>query len=254
MKYYEDFLRLEVFNFKDAQKIVGNAGNTKVLLNAYVEKGLLKHIRRDLYCVVNLENRNAPANRYVIASKINENSYLAYHSAFEVHGLSHQVSFVMYVASTKKFSDFEFEGVQYKYTGKGIQEGIIKHRLNQKIMVTDLERTIIDSLKRLEYCGGPHELDEILRISPVASEKKLVKYLKQYDVQFLYKKAGYFLERHQHSLGITSELLTFIEERTGVTKKYLSEEAKNGSGELIKRWGLIVPKNLENHLDGELFV
>ena len=45
MKYYEDFLKLEVFNFKDAQKVVGNIENAKVLLNAYVKKGLVKRVR-----------------------------------------------------------------------------------------------------------------------------------------------------------------------------------------------------------------
>jgi hypothetical protein len=66
-----------------------------------------------------------------------------------------------------------------------------------------------------------------------------------YNKQILYKKAGYFLERHQQSLGITDGLLSLIEKKTGNTKKYLSEEAQNGSGVLIKRWGLIVPKTLE---------
>lgn len=120
MKYYEDFLKLEVFNLEDAQKVVGSTENAKVILNSYVKKGLIKHVRRNLYCAVNLENREATADRYLVASKINNNAYLTYHSAFEVHGLSHQVSFLVYVASEQKISDFEFEGVLYKYVGIGI--------------------------------------------------------------------------------------------------------------------------------------
>ena len=55
MKYYEEFLKLEVFNLEDAQKVVGSIENAKVLLNSYVKKGLIKRVRRNLYCAVNLE-------------------------------------------------------------------------------------------------------------------------------------------------------------------------------------------------------
>lgn len=238
-------MKLEVFNLGDAQKVVGSIENAKVILNSYVKKGLVRRARRNLYCAVNLENRAASADRYLVASKINDNAYLTCHSAFEVHGLSHQVSSIVYVASGRKISDFEFEGVLYKYVGKGIKEGIINYRLNNKIRLTDLERTVVDSLDRLDYCGGVHELDEILKICRVLDEAKLAKYLEIYDKQILYKKAGYFLERYQQSLGITDDFLSQIEKRTGNTKSYLDEEAKDGNGMLIKRWGLIVPKTLE---------
>jgi len=245
VKYYEDFLKLEVFNLEDAQKIVGSIENAKVLLNSYVKKGLVKRVRRDLYSAVNLENREAPADRYLIGSKINESTYLAYHSAFEVHGLSHQVSFVVYVASDNKISDFEFEGVLYKYVGQGINEGVTRYRLNEKVKVTSLERTVVDSMDRPDYCGGPHELDEILKICSALNETKLLKYLKAYDKKVLYKKAGYFLERHQETLGITEGFLSVIEKKTGSMKKYLSDEALNGNGVFVNRWGLIVPKTFE---------
>jgi hypothetical protein len=42
MKYYEDFLKLEVFNLKEAQKVVGSIENAKAILNSYVKKGLIK--------------------------------------------------------------------------------------------------------------------------------------------------------------------------------------------------------------------
>jgi len=251
MKYYEDFLKLEVFSLEEAQKVVGSIGNAKVLLNSYVKKGLVKRVRRNLYCAVNLEHKDAAANRYIIGSKINKSAYLIYNSAFDVHGLSHQVNFVVYVASASKISDFEFEGVLYKYVGKGIDEGVTFHRSNEKIKLTDIERTVVDSIDRTDYCGGPHELDEILKICPVLDNAKLLKYLEAHNKKVLYKKVGYFLERHQQSLGITNELLSLLEKRTGNMKKYLSEEARSG-GVLVKRWGLIVPETFEEQ--GDLFV
>ncbi len=252
MKYYEDFIKLEVFNLGDARKVVGSTENAKVLLNNYIKKGLVKRVRRDLYCAVHLENREATADRYLIGSKINESAYLMYHSAFEMHGLSHQVGLVVYVASDSRISDFVYEGVSYKYVGRGIPAGVTNHRLNSKIKFTDLERTVIDSIDRPDYCGGLHELDEILKICSVLDEKKLLKYLEIYDKKVLYKKAGYFFERHQKSLEINDHLLRVMENRTGNMKKYLNDEALNGDGVFVKRWGLIVPKALLG--EGEIFV
>lgn len=255
VKHYEELLRLEVFNFAEACKVIGRVGNTKVILDAYLEKGLIKRVRRGLFYAVNLENRNAPANRFLVASKINETACLSYHTAFELYGLTHQASFVMYVESDKIFSDFKFEGTEFKYAGKGIKEGVVSHKLNSKIRVTDLERTIVESINRLDYCGGIHELDETLKICPIVKGERLLNYLEIYNKQFLYKKAGYFLEKYSNSLGLTDELLTAIEMKTGNSRKYLSDDARNGRGKLIKRWGLIVPVTLDGGIEeGDEFV
>jgi predicted transcriptional regulator of viral defense system len=255
VKYYEGLLQLEVFNFSDACKVIGKVGNTKVILDSYLEKGLIRRVRRGLFCAVNLDSRNAPANRYLVASKINEAACLSHHTAFELYGLTHQTSFVVYVESDKIFSDFMFEGTEFKYAGKGIKEGAVSHRQNSNIRVTDLERTIVESINRLDYCGGVHEFDEILKICPVIKEEKILKYLEIYNKQFLYKKAGYFLEKYSNSLGLTDELLIAIEKKAGSTKKYLSDDAMNGHGRLIKRWGLIVPATLDSELEeGDEFV
>jgi predicted transcriptional regulator of viral defense system len=251
MKYYEDLLKQEVFTFEDAQTIIRSIEATKKTLQRYKKNGLIKHIQREHYCTVNLENRNATANRYVIASKINKDACLVCHSAFEIHGLANQVSFETWVASEKRFKTFEFEGTRYLYAGKGIDEGIIQYKLNPKIRVTDLERTVIDSLKNIEYAGGVYELDECLAICPMLDNQKIKNYLAKYDIQFLFKKAGYFLERYQKQMGIGNDLLELCEQKSGRSLRYLGEEAKNGSGKLIKRWNLIVPGDLEKNGNGE---
>ena len=176
VKYYEGLLKLEVFDFAEACKVIGKVGNAKVILDSYLGKGMIKRVRRGLYYAVNLENRNAPANRYLVASKINKTACLSYHTAFELYGLAHQASFVIYIESDKIFSDFRFEGTEYKYAGKGIKEGAVSHKQNSKIRVTDLERTIVESINRLDYCGGIHELDEILEICPMINGERILKY------------------------------------------------------------------------------
>jgi predicted transcriptional regulator of viral defense system len=251
MKYYEEFSDLEVFNLEEASEIVGNKNNAKVLLNSYLKKGFVERIRRNLYCFVGFNN-NYSCNRYLIGSKINSTSYLGYHSAIELHGLSHQVSNVVYVLSDVYFKDFEFEGFYYKYSGKGIKNGISTYKMNKDIKYTDLERSIVDCIDRPIFCGGENEIDEILKISPVLNEESLMKYLEEYNKKILYQKVGFFMEKYQENLNISNLFLEKIEARIGKTNKYLNEEAKNGKGFLVKRWNLIVPYYLDKK--GELFV
>lgn len=248
MKYYEDFLDLEVFDLEEAAQVVGNKNNAKVLLNSYLKKGLVKRVRRDLYCFVGF-NSDFSCNRYLIGSKINNTSYIGYHSAFELHGLSHQVSNVVYVFSNIYFKDFEFEGIYYKYSGKGIRNGISRYKMNKAIEYTNLERSIVDCIDRPIFCGGENEIDEILKISPILNEKFLIEYLEAYNKKFLYQKVGFFIEKHQENLNISNLFLKKIEKRIGKTNKYLCEEAKNGNGFLVKRWNLIVPYYLNKKDD-----
>lgn len=56
MKYYEQFLKLEVFNLEKAVQIVGSVDAAKRLLERYVQKGFVKKVKRNLYYCVNLEN------------------------------------------------------------------------------------------------------------------------------------------------------------------------------------------------------
>jgi predicted transcriptional regulator of viral defense system len=241
MKYYENFLQYEVFTFEEALEIIGAVEANKKVLQRYKKNGLIKHIQRDLYSPANLENRDALTNRYLIASKLSHDAHLVCHSAFEIYGYANQVSFEVWVASEKRFNSFEFEGARYHYAGKWLNTGIIQYKLNPKIKVTNLERTVVDSLKNIPYAGGSHELDQCLAICAMLDHQKLVNYLQKYNNQFLYKKAGYFGERHQKQLGIKEELLDLCRQKCGGSIRYLDDEAKNGFGKLQKRWGLIVP-------------
>jgi predicted transcriptional regulator of viral defense system len=240
MKYYEELSDLEVFDLEEAAQIVGNKNSTKVLLNSYLKKGLVKRVRRDLYCFIGY-NDDYNSNRYLIGSKINSSSYLGYHSAIELHGLSHQVSNFVYVLSDVYFKDFDFEGITYKYSGKGIRKGVHSYKMNKDIKYTNLERSIVDCIDRPIFCGGENEIEEILKISPILNEKFLIKYLEEYNKKILYQKAGFFMERYQENLNISNLFLEDIEKKIGKTNKYLNEEAKNGNGFLVKRWNLIVP-------------
>ena len=241
MKYYEQFLRMEVFNFSDVEQMTGSADSAKNLLNRYTQKGFVKKVRRNLYYCVNLENRDSTANRFVIGSNINRTAYISHHSAFEYHGHAHQTFYEISVASEKVFRNFEFEGITYKYIKSHFENGVMVPETNSKIRVTDLEKTVIDCIKSIDLAGGTEELFQCMDSVLTLNNDKLFEYLNLYDMQFLYQKAGYIFEKHQKDFGVKDELIRTCLKKVGSSIRYFDEDARAGNGMLVKKWNLIVP-------------
>ncbi|MDD2362064.1 MAG: hypothetical protein PHH84_03775 [Oscillospiraceae bacterium] len=124
---------------------------------------MVKKIRNNLYTCVNVADGQPVASKYHIACAINETAYISHHSAFEYMGISNQVFYEMYVYSMKRFANFEFEGITYKYISSKIEDGVIVPKNTQGIRITSIERTVVDSIKDFEKIGGLEELLNCIR-------------------------------------------------------------------------------------------
>lgn len=252
MKYYEQFLKLEVFNLEKAVQIVGSVDAAKRLLERYVQKGFVKKVKRNLYYCVNLENKNSTVNRFVVGSNINPTTYLSHHTAFEYHGLAHQTFYEVYVASDKVFRNFEFEDITYKYVKTYFVDGVMVPETKTNIRVTNIERTVIDCIKNIDLAGGTEELFQCLDSVLNLNNDSLLEYLKLYDIQFLYQKAGYIFERYKSVFGISDEMIEACQRKVGEGVRYFDEDARKGNGVLIKKWNLIMPKSIDIDLKMEV--
>lgn len=252
MKYYEQLLKLEVFNLNDVSELIGSVDAAKHLLSRYVEKGFVKKVKRNLYYCVNLENKNSTANRFVIGSNVNRTAFLSHHTAFEYYGLAHQTFYDLYVASDNIFKDFEFEGITYKYVKAHYDNGVMVTETNSKIRVTNLERTVVDCIKNIALAGGTEELFQCLDSVLTLNNDRLFEYIELYDVQFLYQKAGYIFERYKIDCGIKDELINACQQKVGDGIRYFDEDAREGKGVLIKKWNLIIPKKIDNETKQEV--
>jgi predicted transcriptional regulator of viral defense system len=115
------------------------------------------------------------------------------------------VFYEIYVSSEKRFDDFEFNGITYKYVSSKISSGVIEPKNTQGIRVTTLERTVVDSIKDFEKIGGLEELLNCIESISHLNENKLIKYLDAYNLQFLYQKAGFLLEHYKDQLQLSDE-------------------------------------------------
>jgi predicted transcriptional regulator of viral defense system len=94
--------------------------------------------------------------QYAIASRAAPDAYVAYHSAFEYHGLANQVYYDVFVATQSRFREFEHDGITYRRVQSPYEDGI--EAKADGVRVTDLERTVVDGIGNFEKSGGLEEL------------------------------------------------------------------------------------------------
>jgi len=237
---YVELSKMNTFSMKVVNKLVGNKKTASSLISRLSKKGLIRKIKNNLYTCVNVADGGVIASRYHISCAINNSAYLSHHSAFEYEGITNQVFYEMYVSSSKRFSDFQFEGITYKYIASKLNAGIVIPKNTEGIRVTSIERTVVDSIKDFSKIGGLEELLNCISAIPYLDEKQLKVFLDYYNMQFLYQKTGYIFESYKNVLQISDEFIDYCKSRVGKSTRYLTKD----SSRYCTQWKLVVPEEL----------
>lgn len=242
MKHYEKLIDMGCFSRNDVCDLLGNDAAAHSLLYDYVQKGLIERVRRNLYVAISLESKQPVKNRYAIASKISKSSYITHHSAFEYYGCANQVYYEIYVSGEKSFSPFDYDGVTYKYMKPHINDGIVLN--SNGVCVTDMERTVLDSINDFEKVGGLEELLKCIEQIPTINEKKLIAYLKCFNSKGLYQKTGYILEHFNRILNLSNSFFQECLNNIPNSKRYFCKYEPKNTFVLNNKWNLYVPDDL----------
>lgn len=255
MKYYEQLVDKRIFTYSDIIEMIGNKGAANSLIYEYKKRGYIKSIKRNLYTAVSLETKQTVANKYEIGSNITDNSYISHHSAFSYYGLTNQVFYEIYVSSDTRFNDFQFEGITYRFVQSKFNNGTVRPNTNPLIKITDLERTVIDSIKDFEKIAGLEELLHCLDMITYLDDEKIKKYLQLYNLKFLYQKTGYILEYYKKSLKLSDSFFDFCQKNIGKSIRYFLKNMRKDDSVFNDKWQLITPEDLMALIDqggGEL--
>ena len=247
MHSYEYFYNLGCFTREDASKIASNPNTVDSTLFTYKKKGLIKSVKRNLYVAVSRETKTVVATPFEIASKITADSFVSHHSAFEYYGMANQVFSDINVSTTIRFNDFEFDGKTFQFIKSKMKLGIIS--ATSRVRITDLERTIIDSIKDFNKIGGLEELLRCLEMVTYVDEKRLLLYLEGYDNQFLYQKTGYILMHYQKSMKLSEEFFEKCNFMKKSSIRYLYDDIKPADPIYNSKWQMYVPADLMKLID-----
>ena len=244
MKDFEKLLKLGVFSFADVINLVGNRETAHSKIYRLVQKGYIKSVKRNLYAAVSLETSQTIVNKYQIGSKLTKSAYVSHHSAFEYYGLANQVFNEVYISSSERFNNFEFEGISYKFIRSKFNDGVLEPKNYSGVRVTDIERTVLDGIKDFEKIGGLEELLQCLDMATYLDSKKLEQYLDLYNLQVLYQKTGYILEYYKDKLKLKDSFFKFCVTKIGKSVRYLFKGINSDNSFYNSKWQIVAPKNL----------
>jgi len=235
------FHKHEILKDFDNEKQLNNWLASKIKSNS------IKKVRNGLYVAIDSAGY-VFSSKFEIASKISKDSFVAYHSALEFHGVANQVFSDVIVSSSTRFNNFEFEDIEYinKVTKNYIE---VMNIVTSGVRVSSLERTIIDCIDNINLAGGIEEILNALDQTKFLDEKKLLCVLKSYNQILLYQKVGFILEQFKEQLSLSDEFFKACQcKLTNQIKYFLQDEYKEIEYNAI--WKLMAPKNLKSRING----
>ena len=241
MTYYQQLARMGAFSLEDASKIMLNPENASKQLNAMVKAGVVNRIKKNLYTCVDLVAGGNVADKYVVATHINDSSFVSYHSAFEFYGFYNQVFYDVHVSSKKRFANFETDENYYRCFLTEYDEQVDTIR---GVKVTSIERTIIDSVNMLGKVMDVEELVKCLQLVHVVNEEKLIDILRAYNKEILYRKAGYILSFFSEQFGLKDSFFEFCREHADFTYRGKISGTELNKLTYVKEWALYAYPNI----------
>jgi predicted transcriptional regulator of viral defense system len=234
------------FEYKEAFSVFPNTKESTVrrLLSDMTNRGLLMRLKEGVYYIIPYEEDSQyfmPEWHLIVEYLVKDaEHYIAYYSALQLHNLITQPSLKEQVVVSKqirpskqKVKNIEF---QFIYHNENHFFGFKKIWIDNfnKVICSDLEKTIIDCLFKPDYAGGIVEIAKAIYLSKEKIEfDKLLNYTIQFNSQSVIKRLGFLLEILEINTNIIPALLNL---KTSSYTRLDTELPK--SGKMISRWSI----------------
>lgn len=248
------FTRDELSDYLAAAAGEAGARRSEALLQYHTRQGNILKVRKGLYAVVQ-PGYDAAAFRvdpYLIAGRLANDAVIAYHSALEFHGRAYTVHNDKTYAAAQPSRLFVFQGRAYR--GISFRQTLIKtnhqyygtskeDRAGIRILVTSLDRTLVDVLDRPWISGGWEEIWRSLEMVEFFNLDTVIEYVEMLGNATTAAKVGFFLELHRERLIVADEYFTKLSALRPSSPHYL-DRTKRTPGRLVSNWNLIVPQEV----------
>ncbi|MCK4234875.1 type IV toxin-antitoxin system AbiEi family antitoxin domain-containing protein, partial [candidate division WOR-3 bacterium] len=171
-----------------------------VILSRLEKKGWIERIEKGKYMIIPLgaEKGKYTLNEFVIGSMLVNPYCIAYWSALNFYGLTEQIPSTVFIQTTARKKKQEIEVFKVKYKIVRIKKekifGLRTEWIEEtKINITDREKTIIDCLDKLQYCGGGVEVAKALKKDNLDHEK-IVKYAREIGNSGVIRRLGFLCD------------------------------------------------------------
>lgn len=190
----EDVVRITGLDYFSAGRFISEIRKRRIIYT--LKKGKHIIIPQELGSV-----ETYLGNWYVVAREIvnSKDYYIGFYSAMGYWGMITQPLVTMYVVTSKRQVPPKSlaDRICFIYVNKKSIWGVSHEWVTktEKVNISDIEKTIIDTLAHPEYSGG---ITEVAKGIWLAKDRidldKLLRYIKRYDKNVVAKRLGYILE------------------------------------------------------------
>ncbi|MHB1947839.1 MAG: type IV toxin-antitoxin system AbiEi family antitoxin domain-containing protein [Gammaproteobacteria bacterium] len=239
-----------IFHFQEAAEILDGRAPASKALSQLINNGIVTRLKSGTFRLVPFElgfEQEYLGNPYIVARELilsghksnKVKYYLSYGSAFDLHQMVTQPQLIVYVSSPRMMRSRTIQGTEFRFVRCkssdlfGITEIWIDK--NEKVLVSDLERTLLDGLRHPAYCGGFSEVAKGFSIKhQTIDPQKLIDYAIKLNVGAVIRRLGYLMELYKIGSRIYWDFL-----RTKLTSTYqLLDPELPSEGPHIATWRL----------------
>src|SRR5271169_2720314 len=233
------------FTLAEAQAITAlRAGSTRSLLHKAILRGLIVRLKSGVFTLVPLElgsENEYPGNPYLAARALVGTApyYLSHSTTMELHRMVTQPRLGLFLSTSKRVTDRVVHSTEYKFIFIKPEQifGTVPHWITKQdqVVISDVERTVIDGLRRPEYCGGITDVARGLWMRHGDIEvEKLIQYATRLKVGAVIRRLGHLLEIYNLASSAHLDQL-----RSGLTRTYdLLDPLLPTGGRYVSRWRL----------------
>ncbi len=237
-----------VFTIQDIKKILNiSLAHARNLASDMVKKNYTERVKSGLFVripeSVIFNKQQYTEDAVLIAAKSTKKAYLSHYTALTIHGLAERYTTQLYITTTKHQRNINYHEIKIKFI-KTIPEKFFGYKTmiysNEKIQVSDLERTIIDVISKPKYAGGWIETINCLKNLDEINYKQLISYLKEYNNKTTARKIAYIIN-NLNNLNPSQKTIEKIKELSGAHDLYF-DTTKTGT--YNQNWNLIIPEKI----------
>ena len=234
-----------IFSIEEARQLTGKTYATVVQeLRRLAKAGWVVKLTPGKYAIVPLEAGGEAipeVNRLVIARELvgEVSYYLSHDSAFEIHNMLTRPVTTVTITTPRRLLNRTILNVPYRFVAAKSDEmwgfSPVWVMPTEQVQVSELERTILDGLKRPDLCAGISEVATGLWMRKDDLDwTKLADYTQRLGNQAVAKRLGYLLELYELN---GTETIPKLQGMVGPSYALLDTQLP-AQGSYLARWRL----------------
>ena len=189
-------------------------------------------------------------NPLIIAGHIHPQGVIGYHTAMKCYGVTYSESNLFQVAVPKSIprvmKSFKYDNAQYKFYRAELSFGIASSVVDDvRVNHFSRERIVLEGLTFPDRFLGISEFLKSIEGFSWVDIERLMDMLNYFPLISTSMRLGWLLEKNQERWHVSEKILKELEKKRPESRILLIKSKTRGNY-LVKRWSLMVPKQLMN--------